>query len=854
MLKRLRVVNFLTVEHELLRLPDDLNATYARILSQLDDVLADHAVIALQWLTTSARYLFVEELAEACAIKVGRTPLLDDPQRRLDEEDILEMLHDLVIVENFSASTTAPHKRRKILLAHFSVQEFLADREILIGTSKKLRITPKQSHLLLAKSCFSYLYYIQAEDKSGYPLKEYAWYNWEHHICPQSAIKKERVRRKAAQLYKLLTTRVPALLDSSHTFGSISNDPISPEQELALALDWMPRDGLESLEVLRKTLGVIGGRPEATVRNCRDIMPHYYLPLPTSSGFIRLMTLVPCLDDARETEGYLYSVRLEDKPVYDALSYTWGDSFEHEKILVDGRQQKVSRNLGAILQGLRLRPEDESQLLWVDAICINQLDNMEKTHQVLQMPQIYRQAKEVVIGFGKGKMEDEKAINYLIKLAESLREREIGIPGASSSVQTLLNQIETDSDGWSSILDLFDRAWWQRAWVTQEIVVAADATLLYGMLSLKFTVLEHIMRYMNILEILIKQATGTSTSFLRLVTHRGWLAAYEMWLTRQEYLLNHPMGLPQLLWRFKDRTCTDSRDKVYSILGLVNPLHHGVISPDYSKSTDEIVTEVTAHIISTYKCLDTFSVRPVYRSCPVTRSLPSWVTDFSCLGLSYDQSARATPLSLGIFEGRASMSLFSAGGLDSSPIFTLSASYDIFTIVGVTTDLINRCYSYGEETLSDRTSLERLLRKHPLKRVLETILGMDAGLLWQATNNEQTRMKAFWRTILAGQWNEGESLFQSRLPNHFRIPPSTQAEHEALCNFEGLWQYLRYICGRRLILTQNLRLALVPRIATEGDIIVVMPGGAVPYVLRPLEKDWLFIGEWLVDFHSMTQS
>src|SRR5438105_2421221 len=124
MLKRLRVLNFFTVEHELLRLPDDLNATYARILSQIDDVLVEHAIIALQWLATSARSLFVEELAEACAIKVGRTPLLDDPQKRLDEDDVLEMLHDLVIVENFSESTFFATQRRKVIFAHFSVQEF----------------------------------------------------------------------------------------------------------------------------------------------------------------------------------------------------------------------------------------------------------------------------------------------------------------------------------------------------------------------------------------------------------------------------------------------------------------------------------------------------------------------------------------------------------------------------------------------------------------------------------------------------------------------------------------------------------------------------------------------------------
>ena len=430
MLKRLRVLNFFTVEHELLRLPDDLNATYARILSQIDDVLVDHAIIALQWLTTSARSLFVEELVEACAIKVGRTPLLDDPQKRLDEYDVLEMLHDLVIVENFSELITVPGQRRQVILAHFSIQEFLTNREILIGSSKQLRITLKQSHLLLAKSCFSYLYYTRAEEKSNCPLREYAWYNWEHRICPQSDSKKERVRRKAAKLYQLLITRVPMLLDTSHTLGTIYR-PVPSEQELALAMDWLPRDGLESLEVLRQTLAVMRGHPEMTIHNRRDSLSyHLFKPLVKSRGDIRLITLVPCLDDTRETEGYLYHFRLEDKPVYDALSYVWGSQSQADYILVNGTQHRICGNLGAILHYLRLRPEDESQFLWVDAICINQDDIVERSHQVQQMPQIFRQAKEVVIGFGKEQPNDEKEINHLTRIAQSSREGEIGNSGA----------------------------------------------------------------------------------------------------------------------------------------------------------------------------------------------------------------------------------------------------------------------------------------------------------------------------------------------------------------------------------------------------------------------------------------
>ncbi|KAK5634333.1 hypothetical protein RRF57_010047 [Xylaria bambusicola] len=845
MLKRLRVLNFFTAEQELRRLPDDLNATYARILSQLDDVLVDHAMVALQWLTTSARSLFVDELVEACAIKVGRIPLLDDPQNRLDEDDILEMLHDLVIVENLSGSTTVPRQRRKVILAHFSVHEFLIDREILIGSSKRLTITSKQSHQFLAKSCLSYLYYTRAQQRLDCPLREYAWYNWEHHISPRSDAKKQRIRRKAAKLYQLLVTRVPKLLDISHTLSSV-NTPTSPEQDLALAVDWLPGDQLESLRVLQQTLAVMGGHPKTIIHNRRDSLSyHLFTPLGESRGDIRLISLTPCLDDCRDIEGDLYLVSLEDKPVYDALSYVWGDSSESEYILVNGTHYEVRGNLGGLLRRLRLRPEDESQFLWVDAICINQENREEKLHQIQRMPQIFRQAKEVVIGLGKEQPNDEKAINYMTLIAQGLREGEIGNSGGKSSISTLLNRIESDASGWSSIMELFNRQWWRKAWVTQEIVLAADATLLYGTMSLKFTVVEQLMRCLKALEILLEQTTGKTTSFQRLRDDWGWQAAFQICLTRHEYQSNHPIGLPQLLWRFKEKDCTYPADKIYSVLSMVTQ-PGDAIECDYSKPALKNFAEITINIISRYHCLDIFSICTFYRSYGRRNEQPSWVPDFTSQLPLGPPSSLVVPLSLGVFAGRASMSLFSAGGPGSSPKFTTSNARDTFTTIGRATDKILMCTRHSESVV-DGVSLQRLLRINSLRTVLTTILGMESQSLWTAPNDERTVMEAFWKTILAEQWNEGELLSDSRLPAQLRIPPRTQSEYLALCKFETLSQHLRFIRGRQFILTQNGRLGLVPSWAMRDDTIVVMPGGAVPYVLRTVGQEWELIGEWLVD-------
>src|SRR5687768_9455999 len=76
----------------------------------------------------------------------------------------------------------------------------------------------------------------------------------------------------------------------------------------------------------------------------------------------------------------LHTVRLEDNPRYEALSYAWGDADDCRPVMVDARVVQVTANLETALR--RLRHPDRDRALWVDALCINQQDNDEKSHQV----------------------------------------------------------------------------------------------------------------------------------------------------------------------------------------------------------------------------------------------------------------------------------------------------------------------------------------------------------------------------------------------------------------------------------------------------------------------------------------
>ncbi|KAH7343101.1 heterokaryon incompatibility, partial [Pyrenochaeta sp. MPI-SDFR-AT-0127] len=83
---------------------------------------------------------------------------------------------------------------------------------------------------------------------------------------------------------------------------------------------------------------------------------------------------------------------------YEALSYTWGDPKERLPILVNETEVPVTRNLHAALE--HFRSETIDVVLWVDALCINQTDDVEKSKQVDLMTKIYAYATSTRVWLG----------------------------------------------------------------------------------------------------------------------------------------------------------------------------------------------------------------------------------------------------------------------------------------------------------------------------------------------------------------------------------------------------------------------------------------------------------------------
>jgi hypothetical protein len=92
--------------------------------------------------------------------------------------------------------------------------------------------------------------------------------------------------------------------------------------------------------------------------------PYLHEALPTKTSF-RVLELLPGV------EGDLISCRLRsvhwaELPVYEAISYAWGDPKARAPVIVNGKSLEVTVNLRTALKHFRY--QDRSRVLWADAI------------------------------------------------------------------------------------------------------------------------------------------------------------------------------------------------------------------------------------------------------------------------------------------------------------------------------------------------------------------------------------------------------------------------------------------------------------------------------------------------------
>jgi len=382
--------------------------------------------------------------------------------------------------------------------------------------------------------------------------------------------------------------------------------------------------------------------------------------------YIRLLLLLPGERDS-PIHCRLIRATLKDSPFFEALSYVWGKPGETTQIQLHGSNFQATLNLENALRHLRYK--NRQRCLWVDAVCINQSDNAEKSSQVILMPDIYSQAAQVLFWLGqadehsdvtcdmisqwyhealkKAKHEDKNTDSTAIAKkteifsmpAEDKEGSKEDIPDECSAERSTDAPRNADAQVSPSATELdrleaiFSRPWWSRLWVVQEGAYAGGGWFICGHHSFPFDP--------AVLYIALNRRVPPSDLEGRLRLQRlirPLMVLDEVGLSRK-FGGGHVRrnNLQEAIEAFSERNCSNPRDRVYAILSLLRPFNYP-IRPDYKKSVAEVFQEATRLMISQSKRLDSLlALQPQERYAnreneekdkDPARRVPSWVPDW----------------------------------------------------------------------------------------------------------------------------------------------------------------------------------------------------------------------------------
>jgi hypothetical protein len=366
--------------------------------------------------------------------------------------------------------------------------------------------------------------------------------------------------------------------------------------------------------------------------------------------FIRLLTLHPAENITDSIKCSIETVDLiAEKDKYDALSYSWGmddGSGDAFSLTLDDTPFSITQNL---CDGLRrIRMYKEPVRIWIDALCINQNDDPEKSVQVAIMADVYAGAKTVHVWLGEG--EDAAEDKLFLEVLKQMEERAatVGLwrdphrdlqhcfilpllgKGASRCLGCVAAQRDyhvscgrdffdhhtdrmskwfasdpTEGHNAAKMMNLgvkfFSRRYWKRRWILQELAFAKKQVWYWGRCVMDVSNfpkdwLDNLSRAHDVIECALRSAdrvldkpgsnhSGFQFDSLGICSPIGdRLERISRFCTLQTHDNKYPLTWISCLKGFRTSECSDARDMYYALASMIEPR----IRVDYSLTKDEV--------------------------------------------------------------------------------------------------------------------------------------------------------------------------------------------------------------------------------------------------------------------------
>ena len=353
---------------------------------------------------------------------------------------------------------------------------------------------------------------------------------------------------------------------------------------------------------------------------------------------IRILTLRGISNGA--VECTIHQIKVSEGG-YQALSYVWGSEEKPFHALVrDAREKRhwrtpfmknkplgripLTKNLNDALHDLWNADELMSKVFWIDQICIDQ-EGEEKNHQVAFMGQIYKNASSVITYLGRVEDEEEeqKGLELLKRLDshflpsyEKLSEA-WDLNAARSKLSELpISRLPNNLLGgaaseriWQWLVTLCFGEWATRLWIVQEQMLNTDNCMLHGHRLLSWDSVA-VMPVLFYLEILPNQHVYTLwETNPKSLTNNPWDFAaciFSIWRTYQQTRQSY--SLLSNITRFERMQCREPRDYIFALLAISSDSIDLGITPDYSKSPNQVFLDTTISMVESLQELDFLSL------------------------------------------------------------------------------------------------------------------------------------------------------------------------------------------------------------------------------------------------------
>ena len=345
-----------------------------------------------------------------------------------------------------------------------------------------------------------------------------------------------------------------------------------------------------------------------------------YTALP--SDHTRILTF----GDTPNTMSFTMEAFPDEKlPPFSALSYAWGNEAPTASIICNGKTVHVTPHLYSALH--TMVNLGCATNIWVDAICLNQGDNAEKSIQVPKMAAIYRTANNVLAWLGPAGEDSDLVIDQTridqISSAASV------IKGQVTYAKLVESGLPAFADPfWPALGKLCQRGWFFRLWVVQEIALGRESFMICGDRMVSYDSLALMMRHLtrlgcaNLMRGTAErgqqdQVAGLTTLAVHTLI-RQWVASGSL----SPVILLHYMRLKLVSKRV---------DRVYGALALLEPDLRNAITVDYNYEESmwwKPYVQLGAYLVVRDASLGLLLQAPS-RQRP--EGMPSWCPNFNSL-------------------------------------------------------------------------------------------------------------------------------------------------------------------------------------------------------------------------------